>query len=64
MDHLLRNRRLGSLAATVSTLFIDATVYFLHRSVRLPPHTSTTTFHVELGDFSGTSENPICDHPY
>lgn len=32
MDHLLRNRRLGSLATPVSNpFFIAAQVYFLHR---------------------------------
>ena len=32
MDHLLRNRRLGSLATPVSNpFFIDHQVYFLHR---------------------------------
>ena len=36
MDHLLRNRRLGSLATPVSNpFFIHIEVYFLHRMERL-----------------------------
>ena len=43
MDHLLRNRRLGSLATPVSNpFFIDFAVYFLHRLLKLKTKTGNT----------------------
>ena len=45
MDHLLRNRRLGSLATPVSNpFFIAHTVYFLHQihKAHSPPWTFNT----------------------